>query len=206
MLGDHVEVSHFFFFFFFFQKEKTVMIADSFVDLGSDSAVIVGGGLVGCLLGVYLRKRGFPVTIFESRADPRLHAESGRSINLILTSRGIAALMGASEEVASRIMAITVPVFGRSLHSQQSQRTYQPYGPDHSYCNFSVSRWELNTLLMTEAEKAGCKIVFNHPLMHIDIPNGILFFYLQVRKKREKKKKEKLGKKEKKKKKERKSS
>jgi kynurenine 3-monooxygenase len=155
------------------------MIADSFLDLRNE-AVIAGGGLVGCLLGVYLRKRGFAVTIFESRPDPRLHSDSGRSINLILTSRGIAALMGASEGLAARIMAITVPVFGRSLHSQQGQQAYQPYGPDRSYCNFSVSRWELNTSLMTEAEQAGCKIVFNHPVAHVDVPKGMLFFYLQV--------------------------
>jgi kynurenine 3-monooxygenase len=72
-----------------------------------------------------------------------------------------------------------VPVFGRTLHSATSEQTYQPYGPDRSYCNFSVSRWELNTVLMTAAEEAGCRIVFNHPLAHVDVPHGLLFFYLQ---------------------------
>lgn len=41
------------------------------VNLGEGSVAIVGGGLVGCLLAVYLRKHGFAVSIFESRADPR---------------------------------------------------------------------------------------------------------------------------------------
>ena len=154
-------------------------VCDSFVDLGPDGVAIVGAGLVGCLLGVYLRKHGFAVTIFESRPDPRLHADAGRSINLVLTSRGIAALMGASDAVAARVMGITVPVFGRTLHSAAGERTYQPYGPDRSYCNFSVSRWELNTVLMTAAEEAGCRLVFNHPLAHVDVPGGLLFFYLQ---------------------------
>lgn len=42
------------------------------VDLGAKSIAIVGGGLVGCLHGIYLRKHGYSVTFFESRADPRL--------------------------------------------------------------------------------------------------------------------------------------
>src|SRR4051812_14077972 len=113
-------------------------VFDSFVDLGDGGVAVVGGGLVGCLLGVYLRKHGFAVTIFESRPDPRLNADGGRSINLVLTSRGIAALMGASDAVAARVMGITVPVFGRTLHAAASEQTYQPYGPDRSYCNFSV--------------------------------------------------------------------
>jgi hypothetical protein len=47
----------------------------SFEDLGPKSVAICGSGLVGCLLGVYLRKHGFPVTIFESRPDPRAKEE-----------------------------------------------------------------------------------------------------------------------------------
>ena len=152
---------------------------EGFVDLGPQSAAVVGGGLVGCLLGIYLRKHGFSVTIYESRPDPRLAADSGRSINLVLTSRGIAALAGASDAVAARVMAITVPVFGRSLHSAAGVQTRQPYGPDRSYCNFSVSRWELNAVLMTAAEEAGCRLVFGHPLGHVDVVSGLLVFYLQ---------------------------
>ena len=45
------------------------------INLGERGVAIVGGGLVGCLLGVYLRRHGFDVTIFESRSDPRLAAE-----------------------------------------------------------------------------------------------------------------------------------
>ena len=156
------------------------------VDLGKEGVAIVGGGLVGCLLGLYLRKHGFDVTIFESRSDPRLSVDQGRSINLIITSRGIAALTGVSDALAERVMAITVPVFGRTLHSQQGDITYQPYGPDKSFCNFSVSRWELNTVLMSAAEEAGCTMCFNHPLQHIDVDKGILYFYLHRKTRKEK--------------------
>ena len=76
-------------------------------------------------------------------------------------------------------MSITVPVFGRVMHSEKSERVYQPYGPDESYCNFSVSRWELNVVLMSAAEEAGCKLHFSHSLTHLDIAGNNLFFYMQ---------------------------
>ncbi len=76
-------------------------------NLGKNSVAIVGAGLVGCLLGVYLRRHGFSVLIFESRPDPRSVVEAGRSINLVITSRGIHALTTFSEELAAKVMSIT---------------------------------------------------------------------------------------------------
>ena len=32
---------------------------------------VIGGGLVGSLLAVYLRRRDYPVTVHEARPDPR---------------------------------------------------------------------------------------------------------------------------------------
>ena len=53
---------------------------------------IIGAGLVGSLLGIYLIKRGYAVRMFERRGDMRKEAvEAGRSINLALSDRGIKA-------------------------------------------------------------------------------------------------------------------
>jgi hypothetical protein len=41
-------------------------------------------------------------------------------------------------------MSVTTRVDGRTLHSVSGEIAYQPYGPTSSFCNFSVSRWELN--------------------------------------------------------------
>ena len=149
------------------------------VDLGPKSVSIVGAGLVGCLLGVYLRKHGFKVEFFEARSDPRGNEERGRSINLVITSRGIHALTSLSEDLAERVMAVTTRVEGRTLHDPAGETVYQSYGPDASYCNFSVSRWELNCVLMSCAEDAGCVFHFSCPLQHIDIPSATLFFYVR---------------------------
>ncbi len=54
---------------------------------------LIGAGLAGCLLAIYLARRGFAVKIFERRADMRRQGvPAGRSINLSLSERGIYAL------------------------------------------------------------------------------------------------------------------
>ena len=50
---------------------------------------IVGGGLVGSLLAIFLAKRGHTVNVYERRADPRkTDTYAGRSINLVVSHRG----------------------------------------------------------------------------------------------------------------------
>lgn len=144
----------------------------------SDTAAVVGGGLVGCLLAIYLRQHGFSVNIYEGRDDPRKQESKGRSINLVITSRGIHALTSVSPALAEKVMAVTTRVEGRTLHDKSGETQYQSYGPTSAYCNFSVNRWELNRVLMDAAEEAGCAIHFKHPVAHADIPNRTLFFYL----------------------------
>jgi kynurenine 3-monooxygenase len=131
---------------------------------------IVGGGLVGALLAVFLRRRGNPVIVYEARPDPRVGPlAGGRSINLIVTVRGIHALrqVGLWQPVSK----ITSPVTGRMMHDRSGDQAYQPYGKDDSECNHSVSRGELNNLLLTAAENAGAELRFDHQLTAFD-PNG----------------------------------
>lgn len=66
----------------------------------------------------------------------------------------------------------------RGRRTEAGQTTYQAYGPTSSFCNFSVSRWALNKVLMDAAEAAGCHLHFRHPLQHVEVDTGTLFFYL----------------------------
>jgi kynurenine 3-monooxygenase len=106
-------------------------------------------------------------------------AETGRSINLVITSRGIHALTSLSQDLAQRVMAITTRVDGRTIHNLDGSTVFQAYGPTSAYCNFSVSRLELNKVLLNAAVDAGCQVFFSHPLAHVDIPSSTLYFYLQ---------------------------
>ncbi|MBL0043938.1 MAG: FAD-dependent oxidoreductase [Flavobacteriales bacterium] len=57
---------------------------------------IIGGGLVGSLLAIFLAKRGHNVSVFERRRDPRTtDVYAGRSINLVVSHRGWTSLRAA---------------------------------------------------------------------------------------------------------------
>ncbi len=123
--------------------------------------LVVGAGLVGSLLAVYLRRRGLAVEVRERRADPRRASlDEGRSINLVVTSRGIAAL----ERVGlwQPVKALSVAVAGRRIHAVDGKQTFQPYGRNASEVNYSVSRADLNRFLLDTAEQEGARILFSH--------------------------------------------
>lgn len=127
---------------------------------------IIGAGLVGSLLSIYLTKRGYKVSIYERRPDMRKEKiVAGRSINLALSDRGIKAL----EEVGimDEIRKIAIPMHGRQMHNADGSSAYQAYGKEGQYIN-SVSRGELNKKLMDLAEANGVQLHFNHKCESID--------------------------------------
>lgn len=127
---------------------------------------IIGAGLVGSLLSIYLAKRGYIVKIFERRPDMRKSEMSaGRSINLALSDRGIKALKEVG--IMDEIKKIAIPMHGRYLHQPDGSTAFQPYGKEGQFIN-SVSRGELNKQLMNLAEAHGVEIFFNHKCEHID--------------------------------------
>ena len=70
---------------------------------------IVGAGLIGSLLSIYLARRGHKVTIFERRGDMRKQKMSaGRSINLALSDRGWRGLEGVG--IADEIRKIAIQI------------------------------------------------------------------------------------------------
>ncbi|MGH8288319.1 MAG: FAD-dependent oxidoreductase [Steroidobacteraceae bacterium] len=113
---------------------------------------IVGAGLAGALLAVLLARRGFALDLYERRPDPRSTAgERGRSINLALAARGIVALERAG--MMERIRPLLVPMRGRMLHSLSGEVQLQPYGQRRDEVIYSVSRTDLNRVLIEEAAR-----------------------------------------------------
>lgn len=135
---------------------------------------IVGAGLVGSLLAIFLARKGHRVRIFERRPDMRREAMSaGRSINLALSDRGIRALrqVGIMEEIRK----IAIPMHGRFIHNADGSQHFQPYGKEGQFIN-SVSRAELNKKLMDLAEEHGAEIYFNHRCRSIDWATNTISF------------------------------
>lgn len=128
--------------------------------------MIIGAGLVGSLLGIYLVRRGHKVSIYERRPDMRKEKiTAGRSINLALSDRGIKALREVG--IADEIAAIAIPMRGRFIHHNDGSTVLQPYGKEGQAIN-SVSRGELNKKLMDLAERYGIEIHFNAKCTGID--------------------------------------
>ena len=121
-----------------------------------------------------LANRGYTVDLYEKRADLRkADISAGRSINLALSHRGIHALKSAN--VFNEIEPLLIPMKGRMVHLPDGNTDFQPYSINsHEYIN-SVSRGELNKILMTAAEKTGnVNIHFKHTLSKAE--SGVLVF------------------------------
>lgn len=135
---------------------------------------LVGAGLVGSLLAIFLAKRGYRVEIFERRPDMRTNEISaGRSINLAISVRGLHALNQIGLEKTALQHAI--PMTGRMVHPTGGTPALQRYGKDDSECINSISRGTLNKLLMTEAEATGLvQIHFNQRVTGVDLEKNTL--------------------------------
>lgn len=137
----------------------------------SSNITICGAGLVGTLLAVLLARRGFTVNVYEKRPDPRNgpHA-SGRSINLALAERGLAALREAG--LGDKVLDLAVMMRGRMVHEDGRAPNLQRYGIDDSEVLWSVSRGGLNDLLLASAEDAGVRLHFGQTLVAADPMHG----------------------------------
>lgn len=135
--------------------------------------IIIGAGLAGSLLAINLAKRGIKVDVYEARGDMRLEeVVAGRSINLALSDRGIAALREVGMD--EYMLAEAVPMTGRMIHSPKGEQKLFSYsGRQGEYIN-SVSRSGLNIALMNEAEKYDeVTLHFNERCVGFDCESGV---------------------------------
>lgn len=131
------------------------------------SVTIIGAGLVGSLLSLYLAKKGYRINIYERRPDMRkTNLIAGRSINLALSDRGWKGLEAVG--IAEDIRKIGIPMFGRYIHNKDGSTGFQPYGKDNQAI-YSVSRADINMKLMDLAEEqTNVKIHFDQRCIHVN--------------------------------------
>lgn len=104
--------------------------------------VIVGAGLSGLVAALSLARSGHRVRIFEKRTEEELlQRESGRSINLTLSERGLSALerLGFSTDGVRRL---GVPAVARCVHYPDGSEVPVPYG-SRGEAIYSVGRSEM---------------------------------------------------------------
>ena len=147
--------------------------------LVDDNAVltVIGAGPIGSLLALVLAQEGHRVQVFERRPDMRKQSISaGRSINLAVSARGLHAL--AAVGLREFVLAQAVPMLGRMLHTRDGDLSFFAYGRDNREYINSMSRGELNKLLMTQAEQTGrVQIHFGQRLAAYNVETQEATFY-----------------------------
>ena len=115
----------------------------------SKQVCIVGAGLVGSMLSIYLAQRGFSVDLYEKRSDIRkIYLGGNRTITMSISNRGFKALEGIG--LAEKVRQTTLPKFGRMVHLKDGRTKYQQYGREGDSIN-TVNRSQLNSILIEKA-------------------------------------------------------
>ena len=138
--------------------------------------LIIGAGLAGSLLAVYLSRAGWTVELVERRGDPRAKGTiAGRSINLAISARGIKALTRAG--LSERIMRDAIRMSGRMIHPIAGASALSPYSSDPTRAINSVSRSALNLgLLEAAAAEARVTVRFDERCANIDLTTNTAMF------------------------------
>ncbi|HLA55214.1 MAG TPA: NAD(P)/FAD-dependent oxidoreductase [Flavobacterium sp.] len=131
---------------------------------------VVGSGLVGSLLAIYLRKEGHSVHVYDRSPDIRKINFSGRSINLAMSHRGWKALDGVG--VGDDVRAIAIPMDKRAIHLKD-KLNFQNYGKEGESI-YSISRGTLNRKMIDLAENAGAVFFFEQKIWDVTLADATL--------------------------------
>ena len=131
---------------------------------------VVGSGLVGSLLAIYLKKAGHTVHVYDRSPDIRKINFSGRSINLAMSHRGWKALDGVG--VGDEVRKIAIPMDKRAIHLTD-KLNFQHYGKDGESI-YSISRGTLNRKMIDLAEEAGAKFFFEQKIWDVTLADATL--------------------------------
>ncbi len=131
---------------------------------------VVGSGLVGSLLAIYLRKAGHTVHVYDRSPDIRQIEFSGRSINLAMSNRGWKALDGVG--VGDAVREIAIPMDKRAIHLVD-KLNFQPYG-NEGEAIYSISRGLLNRKMIDLAESAGAEFFFEQRIWDVTLADATL--------------------------------
>lgn len=132
---------------------------------------VVGAGLVGSLLAIYLKRAGHIVDVYDRSPDIRTVQFSGRSINLVMSNRGWKALENLALD--KEIQKIGIPVDKRAIHLGNEPLNYQYYG-EEGEAIFSLSRGVLNRKMIDLAEAEDVNFIFESKIWDVTLATATL--------------------------------
>jgi kynurenine 3-monooxygenase len=149
--------------------------------MSDQTITLIGAGLAGSLLAIFLARRGWHVDLYERRPDMRqVEMSAGRSINLAMSTRGIYALQQVG--LYDAVQALAIPMRGRVIHPLDGPLAFQPYGQDDTQVLHAISRADLNKALMNAAAAyPGVRFFFAEQCRDFQVRSGELTLYNTVR-------------------------
>jgi kynurenine 3-monooxygenase len=125
-----------------------------------------------------LAKVGWNVEIYEGRPDMRLPSSKAaaqqRSINLAISSRGIAALRAIDSAATERFLETVIPMRGRMIHDTHGNLDSQLYDKD-GQCINSIDRALLNEGLLEEVSSvSNVEVFFQHKVLSVDFDQRVM--------------------------------
>lgn len=139
----------------------------------TEQITVVGAGMVGPVVAMYLARRFGRVDLVERRPSPLISPEpAGRSVNVVLSTRGRQVLRDLGVENVVR--DICMPLHGRLVHTADGGSIMQPYSRKGEQI-WSVERAHLQHLLLRAAEKTpGIRIHYDVTVRSVDLDTPAL--------------------------------
>jgi len=131
--------------------------------------VIIGAGLVGPFVAGMLAKRGYRVIVVDYRPDPELATYPDvRKLHIGLSTRGLSAL--GKHGLIEAIEQVSVKMYGRRVYVSATQTDYYPYSVDKSQCLYTLSREDLNRVLVRYCKQfPNVQMFFKHECLDVDL-------------------------------------
>ncbi len=132
-----------------------------------NNVVIIGAGLTGSLLAIFLAKRGFQISIYEKRGDIRqLMPDKKRTIAMSISYRGWKALEVVGLD--TKLLGSSTATYGRITYTL-SGKSYRQYYGDKDEAIHTIDRKTLNSTLLDMAlSYENCRVHFNSEIEQID--------------------------------------
>ncbi|MBO9727250.1 MAG: FAD-dependent monooxygenase [Chitinophaga sp.] len=140
----------------------------------SQHVLIIGGGVAGLALALFLKKAGISCSIYEAYA---YKGAAGGGMNIAPNGMNVLAALGLADKLAAR-GAVTQEHCFRSENGKVLARI--PYGNTRKYGQpgVSISRSALYEVLTSEINNAGIEVSYNKRLQFIEeLPGGVTAYF-----------------------------
>ncbi|HEX2286356.1 MAG TPA: FAD-dependent monooxygenase, partial [Mycobacterium sp.] len=134
----------------------------------AQTAIVIGGGVAGPVVGTALARAGIDAVVYEARPDDPA-ATGGIGGSLALEPNGLSALRIVDADDAVRAAAIPITRSIMSIASRPGREVPTPVAPRQL-----IDRGVLHRILRDRAERHGVRMMLGKKLIRVDeLPDGV---------------------------------